>query len=171
MTRFAFWDRFAGCFDSSAVLIVLIMVKYNCCVPNRSNSWQNSPGLKFHTIPKDKEVRKEYKRLIRNVNLKEDSTRTRICGAHFPKGERMSRNQLPTIFPWSSLTSPKKRRIIFKHDIDTNKRKKLIFDPPEENKPLEVDLPEVREVVNDLVNNVDKLLQDDLVDVVDSSTT
>ena len=170
MTRFAFWDRFAGRFDSSALFIVLIMVKYNCCVPNCSNSWRNSPGLKFHTIPKDKEVRKEYKRLIRNVNLKEDSTRTRICGAHFPKGERMSRNQLPTIFPWSSLKSPKKRRIIFKHDIDTNKRRKLIFDPPEENKPPEVDLSEIREVVNDLVNNVDKLLQDDL-GVVDSSTT
>ncbi|XP_068757544.1 uncharacterized protein [Montipora capricornis] len=147
------------------------MVKYNCCVPNCSNSWRNSPGLKFHTIPKHKEVRNEYKRLIRNVNLKEDSTRTRICGAHFPKGERMSRNQLPTIFPWSSLKSPKKRRLIFKHDIDTNKRRKLIFDPPEENKPPEVDLSEIREVVNDLVSNVDKLLQDDLVDVVDSSTT
>ena len=74
-------------------------------------------------------------------------------------------------FPWSSLKSPKKRRIIFKHDIDTNKRRKLIFDPPEENKPPEVDLLEIREVVNDLFNNVDKLLQDDLVDVVDSSTT
>ena len=82
----------------------------------------------------------------------------------------MSRNQLPTIFPWWSLKSPKKRRIIFKHDIDTNKRRKLIFDPPEENKPPEVDLSEIRKVVNDLVNNVDKLLQDDL-DVVDSSTT
>ena len=172
MTRLAFWDRFAGRFDSSAVFIVLIMVKYNyCCVPNCSNSWRNSPGLKFHTIPKDKEVRKEYKRLIRNVNLKEDSTRTRICGAHFTNGQRMSRNQLPTIFPWSSLKSPKKRRIIFKHDIDRNKRRKLIFDPPEENKPPEVDLPEIREVVNDLVNNVNKLLQDDLVDMVDSSTT
>ena len=68
----------------------------------------------------------------------------------------MSRNQLPTIFPWWSLKSPKKRRIIFKHDIDTNKRRKLIFDPPEENKPPEVDLSEIREVVNDLVNNVDK---------------
>ena len=42
--------------------------------------------------------------------------------------------------------------------------------PPEENKPPEVDLSEIREVVNDLVNNVDKLFQDDL-DVVDSSTT
>ena len=93
--------RFAGRFDSSALFIVLIKVKYNCCVPNCSNSWRNSPGLKFHTVPKDKGVCKEYKRLIRNVNLKEDSTRTRICGAHFPKGERMSRNQLPSF--WVAL--------------------------------------------------------------------
>ena len=67
-------------------------------------------------------------------------------------------------------SSPKKRRIIFKHDIDTNKRRKLILDPPQENKPPEADLSEIREVVNDLINNVDKLLQDDL-DEVDSSTT
>ena len=51
--------RFAGRFDSSALFIVLIMVKYNCCVPNCADSWRNSPGLKFHTIPKDKEIRKE----------------------------------------------------------------------------------------------------------------
>ena len=82
----------------------------------------------------------------------------------------MSRNQLPTILPWTSLKSPEKRRIIFKHDIDTNKRRKLI-DPPEENKPPEVDLSEIREVVNDLASNVDKLLQDDPVDLVDCSTT
>ena len=74
----------------------------------------------------------------------------------------MSRNQLPRIFPWLSLKSPKKQRVIFKRDIDTNKRRKLIFNPPEENKPPEVDLSEIREVVNNLVNNVDKLLQDDL---------
>ena len=171
MTRFAFWDRFAGRFDSSAVFVVLITVKYNCFVPNSSNSWRNYPGLKFHTIPKDKEISKEYKRLIRNVNLKEDSTRKRICGAHFPTAERMSRNQFPIIFPWSSLKSPKKRRVIFKHDINTNKRRKLIFDPSVENKPPEVDLSEIREVVNELDNNVDKLLQDDLVDVVHSSAT
>ena len=82
----------------------------------------------------------------------------------------MSRNQLPTIFPWSSLKSPKEWRIIFKHDIDTNKRRKLIFDPPEENKPSEVDLSEIREVVNELVNNVGQLLKDDL-DAFDCSTT
>jgi len=93
--------RFAERFDSSALFIVLIMVKCNCCVPNCADSRRNSPVLKFHTIPKDKEVRKECKRLIRNVNPKEDSTRTRICGAHFPKGERMSRNQLPSI--WVAL--------------------------------------------------------------------
>ena len=99
MTRFAFWDRFAGRFDSSALFIVLSMVKYNCFVPNCSNSWRNSPGLKFHTIPKDEEVRKENKRLIGNVNLKEDSTRTRICGAHFPKGEECPEISFLQFFP------------------------------------------------------------------------
>lgn len=101
------------------------MPKYNCCVPNCTNNWRNSPELKFHTIPKDVKVRKEYKRLIRNDSLKEDSVNTRICGAHFPDGERMSRTQLPTIFPWS--TNTKKRREIVKHQLETTKKKKIDF--------------------------------------------
>ena len=74
------------------------MGKHNCCVPNCVNSWRNSPGVKYHhSLPKDKVVCKEYKRLIRNDNLKEFSANTRICGNHFPGRERMSRTQLPSI--------------------------------------------------------------------------
>ena len=77
-------------------------------------------------IPKDEAVFKEYKRLIRNDNLKEFSANTRICGYHFPGGERMSRTQLPSIFPWSKAPS-KIRREIFKHDLPA-KRKNISVD-------------------------------------------
>ena len=78
-------------------------------------------------IPKDEAVFKEYKRLIRNDNLKEFSANTRICGNHFPGGERMSRTQLPSILiPWSKAPS-KIRREIFKHDLPA-KRKNISVD-------------------------------------------
>ena len=104
------------------------MGKRNCCVPTCVNSWRNSPGVNYHTFPKDKAVCKEYKRLIRNDNLKEFSanTRSRICGNHFPGGERMSRTQLPSIFPWSNAPS-KIRREKFKHDLPA-KRKNISVD-------------------------------------------
>lgn len=58
--------------------------------------------------------------------MKEKSKQTRICGAHFEGGERICRNQLPTIFPWSSY--PSKRREIVKHDFPVKPKKKLVMD-------------------------------------------
>ena len=106
------------------------MGKYNCCVPNCSNNWRSSPDLEFHTLPKDRRVRKEYVRQIRNTNLKESSINTRICGAHFPNGQRMSRTELPFIFPWSK--SARKRRHVVKHDVNLKGRRMVIQDPQNE---------------------------------------
>ena len=93
------------------------MGKFNCCVPNCANNWRNSPELKFHSLPRDPKVFAQYVRLIRNGNLKEFSVtdNTKICGKHFPNGERVCRTQLPTIFPWSKPV--KRRRDIIKYDL------------------------------------------------------
>ena len=93
------------------------MGKFNCCVPNCANNWENSPGLKFHSLPRDPKVFAQYVRLIRNGNLKQFSVtdNTKICGKHFPEGERLCRTQLPTIFPWSKPL--KRRRDIIKYDL------------------------------------------------------
>lgn len=91
------------------------MGKRNCCVPGCASSWRNSPGLTFHSLPKDIKVLTEYKRLIGNVNLKEFSANTKICGKHFEGGERVCRTQLPSIFPWSKPA--KRRREIIKHAL------------------------------------------------------
>jgi len=99
---------------------VVTMGKHNCCVPNCTNNWRNSPELKFHSLPNDPKVLADYKRLIRNDNLKVSSTSTKICGGHFPGGERVCRTQLPSIFPWS--TTAKTRREIIKHDIPKRRR-------------------------------------------------
>ena len=125
------------------------MGKYNCCVPNCSNNWRNSPDLKYHTLPKDGRVRKEYVRLIRNTNLKESSINTRICGAHFSKGERMSRTELPSIFPWSE--SPRKRRLIVKHDLNLKAKKRLIQDPQNESSIPDGDCSEIRNEMDNVV--------------------
>ena len=100
------------------------MGKHNCCVPKCSNSWRNSPKLKFHSLPRDPKVLAEYKRRIRNDNLREFSPNTKICGQHFPGGERVCRDQLPSIFLWSK---PEKNRLeIVKHDVTPKARRSLM---------------------------------------------
>ena len=66
--------------------------------------------MKFHSLPSDLKVLGISGKLIRNANLKKDSSSTQICGAHFPQGERMSITQVPSIFPWTSV--PQERRKI-----------------------------------------------------------
>ena len=92
-----------------------MVLKWNCCVPLCTNNWRNSPNVKVHTIPSDERVRKEYERLIRNDNLR-DSPSTRIFGQHFVGGERLARNQLPSVFPWTKDCPPPRREIV-KHAI------------------------------------------------------
>ena len=75
-------------------------------------------SLKVHAIPSDEAIRKEYARLVRNDNLSNSSS-TRICGKHFVGEERLARNQLPTIFPWSENIKP--RRQIAKHVLEPSK--------------------------------------------------
>ena len=92
------------------------MGKRNCCVPTCVNSWRNSPGVKDHS------VLKEYKRLIRNDNLKEFSANRRICGNHILGVERISRTQLPSIFQWTK-TSSKISLEIVKHELPSKRKK------------------------------------------------
>ncbi|PFX15140.1 THAP domain-containing protein 11 [Stylophora pistillata] len=97
------------------------MGKFSCCVPGCTNNWRNSPKKKFHTLPSDTKVRRLYEKLIRNENLKLNAQHTRICGDHFPDGERMCRTQLPSIFPWTA--TPEKRRVIEKHEVPSTTKK------------------------------------------------
>ena len=61
-----------------------------------------------------------YEKLIRNKTLRLNAPNTRICGANFPSGERMSRSQLPSMFPWTS--TPKERRAIQKHELPVKEK-------------------------------------------------
>ncbi|XP_022784672.1 uncharacterized protein LOC111325184 [Stylophora pistillata] len=102
------------------------MGKRNCCVPTCVNSWRNSPGVKYHSLPKEKAVLKEYKRLLRNDNLKEISANTSICGNHISPGRR---TDVPCATAFDlSMDKPRKiRREIVKHDLPS-KRKKISVD-------------------------------------------
>ena len=76
--------------------------------------------MKFHTLPSDLKVKNMYEKLIRNKTLRLNAPNTRICGANFPSGERMSRTQLPSMFPWTS--TPKERRAIKKHELPVKEK-------------------------------------------------
>ena len=53
-------------------------------------------------------LRKQYVHLIRNKTLKLESDNTRICSQHFEGGQKLHRQHLPSIFPWTK--SKEKRR-------------------------------------------------------------
>ena len=110
----------AICLNSSLPCVLVDVVrckvgKFSCCVPGCTDNWRNSPEKKFHTLPSDAKVRRLYEKLIGNENLKLNAQHTRICGDHFPDGERMCRTQLPSIFPWTATAE--KRRVIEKHEV------------------------------------------------------
>ena len=51
----------------------------SCWVPLCTNNFRNSPGLAVNRIPKARCIVRECVRLLRNVNLKLNADRTRIC--------------------------------------------------------------------------------------------
>ena len=79
---------------------------YNCSILLCTNHSRKNRNLSFYSIPKDKSLRKEYTRLIRNKTL--ESSHTRICSAHFEGGKKKSARQLPSIFSWSKPCQERK---------------------------------------------------------------
>lgn len=125
--------------ETQATEVKKNMGKFSCCVPRCTNNWRNSPDLKFHSLPQDPKVLSNYVKLIRNDNLKVHSSSTKICGKHFPQGERMCRTQLPSIFPWSKAES--KRRDLVKHAVPLKRKRRK----PSATKSFCVELHDVEE--------------------------
>ena len=74
--------------------------------------------MTFYRIPKKESIRREYVRLLRNDNLKLESDSTRVCSAHWTGGKKLSRDHLPSIFPWSKMRTG--RRILSRTESTTN---------------------------------------------------
>ena len=82
----------------------------SCCVPLCTNNFRNSTGMTFNRIPKKESIRRDYVRLLRNDKLKLESDSTRVCSAHWTGGKKLSRDHLPSIFPWSKKKT--ERRVL-----------------------------------------------------------
>ena len=74
--------------------------------------------MTFYRIPKKESIRREYVRLLRNDNLKLESDSTRVCSAHWTGDKKLSRDILPSIFPWSKKKT--ERRILSRTELTTN---------------------------------------------------
>ena len=137
------------------------MGKFICCVPGCTNNWRNSPNMKFHTLPTEPKVKRTYVRLIRNATLKKDAPTTRVHrGAHFPNRVRMSRNELPSIFPWTTI--PKNRRVLKKTQLPSKGKK---MRSQQREKDLVLDSNECEKLEEDKKNavhvNFDKKIRKD----------
>lgn len=98
---------------------------YNCGVTDCHNSFRNAPNLHYYRIPKDKDLRKDYTRLLRNDTLKLNSTR--VCSVHFEGGEKLSRNHLPSLFPWTVVDKEPSRelkRLSYEETVEQSAKKK-----------------------------------------------
>ena len=76
--------------------------KVSYCIPYCSNNFRNNPSLHYYRIPRDRTIRKEYVRLLRNENLKLESQNTQICSQHFEGGKKRNGKYLPSLFPWTT---------------------------------------------------------------------
>ena len=74
--------------------------------------------MTFYRIPKKESIRRDYVRLLRNDNLKLESDSTRVCSAHWTGGKKLSRDHLPSIFPWSKKKT--ERRVLYRTESTTN---------------------------------------------------
>ena len=97
---------------------------YNCCIPGCTNSFRNAPDLHYYRLPKDEKQRKIYEHLLRNKTQKSECTR--VCSTHFEGGEKLSRNHLPSIFPWTKEASKRRelKRQPLEELVNTQKKTK-----------------------------------------------
>ena len=93
----------------------------SCCVPLCTNNFRNSSHLSFYRTPKEKNIRRDYVRLLRNDSLKLESESTRVCSAHWTGGKKLSKNHLPSVFPW---TKKRNERGILSRTQESKEKKK-----------------------------------------------
>ena len=62
-------------------------------------------------------------RLLRNDSLKLESESTRLCSAHWTGGKKLSKNHLPSVFPWTTKTN--ERRILSRAQESKGKKKEF----------------------------------------------
>ena len=87
--------------ETSAIISAKMPKPVNCCVPGCLNNFRKGSGLQYYRIQKDMHLRKQYVLLIRNKTLKLESDNTRICSQHFEGGQKLHRQHLQSIFPWT----------------------------------------------------------------------
>ena len=90
-------------------------------MPGCTNSFRSKPHLQYYRIPRTEKLRKTYQVLLRNETLKLLSYQTRVCSEHFEGGQKLGRQHLPSLFPWTKRAQ--QRRQIIKHEMSQRRKK------------------------------------------------
>ena len=93
-----------------------------CQVVPCTNSFRSKQHLQYHRIPRTEKLRKSYQVLLRNETLKLHLNQTRVCSEHFEGGQKLSRQHLPSLFPWTKRAEQKRQ--IIKHEHEPKRKKK-----------------------------------------------
>ena len=98
--------------------------KTYCCVPQCSNNSEKNPELSFHKMPKNKEIKRKWVRVLETKGLHNPCPNQKVCSEHFPDGKKSYENNVPTVFGAQSATRSRKTPSVreSKSDIEVGMR-------------------------------------------------
>jgi len=85
-----------------------------CCVPQCTNSSIRNPELSFYQIPKGKELKRKWHKILKTKGLLNIKQYYRVCSVHFPGGKKSYMHNIPTTFTGASVTC-KPRNIVVRN--------------------------------------------------------
>ena len=59
-----------------------------CCVPQCTNTSIRNPELSFYQIPKGKELKRKWHKILKTKGLLNIKQYYRVCSVHFPGGKK-----------------------------------------------------------------------------------
>ena len=131
--------------------------KTYCCVPQCDNNSERNPELSFHKMPKSKEIKRKWVRVLKTKGLLNPRPNQKVCSEHFPDGKKTYENNVPTIFGAQSATRSRKTPTIreFKPETEVVNMRPNV-DSPNEQTSYEM-LPDQNSINTDLKHKLDLL--------------
>ena len=130
--------------------------KTKCCVPQCNNNSVRNPELSFHKIPKNKDIKKKWFRVLKTKGLLNPLPNQKVCSEHFPNGKKTYENNVPTIFGTQSTARSRKTPTIREFTSDVQVVTSCNTDSPKEQMCSET-LPEQNSINTDHQDQLDRL--------------
>ena len=130
--------------------------KTQCCVPQCNNNSTRNPELSFHKIPKNKDIKKKWVRVLKTKGLLNPLPNQKVCSEHFPIGKKTYENNVPTVFQKQLNARSRKTPTIREYTSEIQVVMGCNTDSPNEQMCSEI-LPEQNSINTDHQVQLDQL--------------